>query len=73
MPSRFISVSEVPGAIVMPTTKWPSRKSGRNSPPKNGSVASAAMNKTKAAATIVLGRLLIFSSARRWNDFSLRR
>ena len=41
-PSRSDSPSEVPGTADMWTTKWLSRSSGRNVPPRNGTAAPAA-------------------------------
>ena len=48
-------VVAVPGAAEICSTKWPSRNSGRNSPPKNGNVARAPANNASAAPMVARG------------------
>ncbi len=55
VPIRIISGNDVPGAAKTCKTKWPSRNSGRNSPPAGNRVRPA-IQKTATKAIITRGQ-----------------
>ena len=57
VPSFVVAVSEVPGAAATCSTKWPSRKSGRNAVFKCGTNTATAPRTTNATRKVAFGKL----------------